>query len=48
MLQTLTSIRDRLDESAISEAWERGRRLTSEAAFALARDGLAAELPTRP
>lgn len=46
--QTLASIRDRVDESAISEAWERGRRLTSEAAFALARDALAAELPARP
>jgi predicted ATPase/class 3 adenylate cyclase len=46
--QTLISVRDRLDESAISAAWDRGRRLTSEAAFALARDALAAELPARP
>jgi predicted ATPase/class 3 adenylate cyclase len=38
--RTLTSIRPQLDEATLAEAWEQGRRLTSDEAVALAIESL--------
>jgi hypothetical protein len=39
--QTLSTIRARLDESALAEAWDPGRALTINEAVALALEALA-------
>jgi predicted ATPase len=38
--ETLASIRTQLDEAALTEAWEQGRKLTADEAVALALDSL--------
>ncbi|MEP7224290.1 MAG: tetratricopeptide repeat protein, partial [Actinomycetota bacterium] len=38
--ETLAAIRTQLDEAAFAQAWEQGRALTADAAFALALDSL--------
>ena len=38
--EALTLIRSQLDEAAVAEAWERGRKLTAGEAVALTRAAL--------
>jgi hypothetical protein len=38
--EALTLIRRQLDEAAVAEAWEEGRKLTADEAVALARAAL--------
>jgi hypothetical protein len=40
--ETRATIRSRLDEAGFAEAWEQGRKLTTDEAVALALDSLAA------